>query len=189
MNSPRDENSFEQRRRDSESTQEMKLSCGSSHDTLQKGFDEELALETLSSHSTKCAIEYDGLSRALSDFNRVLAIDDFESRTSSLSLPSPNDMRTDIISLWEEVSANMEDPVFSRSQLPEPARRASIGEQMPPPRRYHAYAWIAMSRKLFQLQRQRLGHSASVAGSFSGSSGSPSSPALTFDLAIPWQDN
>ena len=134
-------------------TQDTNASCCESLQILQRGFDEELTLESLIVHNSKSSVEE--FNYTLSVFNRNLAADVFDSRASLLSLPSPNDVRTDIISLWEEVSSQIgDDHVFSRGQMPEPARRASSGEQMPPPRRYHAYAWHSISRKLMRMLRK-----------------------------------
>jgi hypothetical protein len=119
--------------------------------STQKDFGEELNIEP----------------NLLPNFEYFSAIDDLY-RCGSLhqvslntdgqaDLPSPNQMRADILSLWDQVASQLVEPVArAHRPLQEPTRLAHnipSSERMPPRKRFHAHSWDRLSLRLLGIIR------------------------------------
>ena len=154
-------------------------SVASTFASRQRDFDDELTLGSLSAQNIKVCLEIEELSRSFSFDRDSTSISDF-------SLPSPNDVPADIISLWEQVSTHITDPVAVLTPHHEPAHRTSSREALPPPRRYRAFSWISISRRLLVTWREERRRSSSTLSYLCPDSHEPpsSSVQLHFD-AVP----
>ena len=116
--------------------------------STQKDFGEELNLEPNLSPNFEQFSIIDDLYRCDSfNFNNEGQAD----------LPSPNQMRADILSLWDEVASQLVEPVTSAHRpLREPthlAHRVPSSERMPPRKRFHAHSWDRLSLGLLGVPR------------------------------------
>ncbi len=119
----------------------------------QKDFVDELNIETHLSppHVQNCSV--------IDILCHSLPFDDIGLSTEDTTLPSPNQIRGDILSLWEEVAAQIIEPVaIAHRSLQEPthlAHRVPSAERMPPRKRSPAHSWDRLSTGLLGIIRSR----------------------------------
>jgi len=111
--------------------------------STQKDFGEELNIEPNLSPNLE-------LFSVIGDLYRCGSFD-------QVDLPSPNQMRVDILSLWDEVASQLAEPIASAHRpLQEPthlAHRVPSSERMPPRKRFHAHSWDRLSQGLLGIPR------------------------------------
>jgi hypothetical protein len=122
-----------------------------SMESNQRDFVEELNIETNLSPSFEYFSSIDAMYRSGSFDDIILSTD------VQAVLPSPNHLRPDILSLWEEVASQLVEPVASPHRpLREPthlAHRVPSAERMPPRKRFHGHAWDRLSSALLGVPR------------------------------------